>query len=293
MANQHTTKSIYDFIYLDTNKIHSYYAQLTNGLPNQKKYSDKTKNSRSGKVTGGPRDFIHGEYNSEKTGEEDYEELMDMAHVLPRHLINLLDERGMIAKKLATNHLGRLVLVKGLFHMIDVDQFSDLAEPIIKIYKKTVSEEEFNESLRDFTEDDLKDFINIFKSYPLRFQANLKVNTPASNATGKIPEEVYAWMSLQEEYFTHSFIDFSLKHTNVSTEDFYVLGVLDAIPEKFLNTEDEKKKLELMQKVVTSNVLGEFSFKFGAAFKSLVGRPDEFYGVSPICIFRNIDIPEL
>lgn len=277
-------KSIYDFIYIDTNKIHSYYAQLTDGLPNQKKISNKDGKVRSGRVVVGSTQVALAEGVGSTSLEESFEEMMDMAHVLPRDMINLLDEYKLIARKLGANNLGRLVLVKGLLHMFDAHSFNKFSGPILKITEKNLGTETFRQALGDFDDEMINAVKELLSSYPARIQANIQVKG------GKVAS--YAWMSLDEALFTSGYIDFSLKHNQASPEDFYVLGILDAIPSQFENVVLENDRKALVEKVSKSMPLGSFGSISSENIKNFMGRPNDFYGITPICIFRKIDIPD-
>lgn len=284
MAEQRTMKSIYDFIYIDTNKIHSYYAQLTDGLPNQKKVSNKEGMVRSARGVIGSTQVALGEGSGSSAREESLEEMMDMAHVLPRDMINLLDAHKLIARKLGANNLGRLVLVKGLLHMFDAHSFNKLSGPILTITKRNLGEEAFKEALGDFDDVMMGAVKELLSSYPARIQANIQVEGEKITS--------YAWMSLDEALFTSGYIDFSLKHNQASIEDFHVLGILDSLPSQFEDEQVKIKREKLVNKVTSSMPLGLFGSEASQKTKVFMGRPEDFYGITPVCIFRKIDIPE-
>lgn len=277
-------KSIFDFIYLDTNKIHSYYAQLTDGLPNQKKISNKDSKVRSARTVVGSTQVALAEGAGVNSQEESFESMMDMSHVLPRDIINLLDEHKLIAKKLGANNLGRLVLVKGLLHMFDVGSFNKLSTPILKITERNLGTEVFRQTLGNVDDEFVQSIKDILASYPARIQANIQVMGEKVNH--------YAWMSLDEDLFTSGYIDFSLKHNQASIEDFFVLGILDAIPSQFQDTNVKANRDALIDKVSQSMSLGLFGSVATNALNNFIGRPDNFYGITPICIFRKIDVPD-
>lgn len=280
MVKQHTTKSIYDFIYLDTNKIHSYYAQLMNGLPNQKRTINKEGKIKGGRGVLGSTQVGLAELSKISSKEDNLEELMDMAHVLPRDMINLLDEHRLIARKLAANNLGKLILIEGLIQFIDIDTVNKTSGPVMEW---TNSYTELTPEAISQNNNALK-ILDVLKAYPIRLQANIQVE---GNQTLQ-----YAWMSLQEDMLTNSHIDFSLKHALSPPENFYVLGVLDALPDRLIPSGVVDKQKKMHDKLFSSNAFNQVSLAMGDAFVTMVGRSKDFYGITPVCIFRKIDIPE-
>lgn len=277
MAKQQTTKSIYDFIYLDLDRIHSYYAQLTDGLPNQKTLSNREQKVRGGKVTAFPRDVVHFEGCGDDTKEETLEQLMDMHHVLPRDMINLLDEHCLISKKLAASNLGKLVMVEGLIHFSDFETLSNSSEPVFNIVGNM---DEFKEHGGD-SSIDFKTFFKVMDVLNAGVQASLQVKSQILN---------YAWMSLDSKYLTSAHLVSALKHTTFSSEKFYVLGILDAIPEKFENdTSHQNEQEKFNEALLAANPLNSAIFSMNQMSQELAGRPKDFFGITPISIFRVLE----
>lgn len=270
MAKQQTTKSIYDFIYLDLDRIHSYYAQLMDGVPNQKTSSNREQKTLTNKITTGPRDIVHYDGRKEDTKEESLEQLMDMHHVLPRDMINLLDEHCLISKNLAANNLGKLVMIKGLINFSDFETLgknSDAAMDSLKSEGGQLSTKE---------EADMKTVFSVIKAYPIDVQATMQIK----NITIQ-----HAWMALDKKYLTSAHLVSALKHKTLSSEEFIVLGILDAIPDKFVK--DESEDLAKFKRTLTNaKPFFQALFSMSDAYKEIIGRPDDFYGITPVSIFR-------
>lgn len=281
MGKPHIMKSIYDFIYLDNDKICSYYAQLTDGLPNQKKTSNKKSHIQGGKATAGPRDVIHGELDSHRSLEDSFETSYDMAHVLPRDMINLLDDYKLIAKKLAVNNLGKLVLVEGYIYFNDFELMSKATGPTIDFMENLQPD---NKEVQNNAKV-AKPLVNLLQAYPIRLQANVKITSSGSAQ--------HAWMTLQEKNLTSSTVDFALRYESVSPEKFFILGILDALPEKFDNKDEAVIKEEFNKKLLASGIFNEAIMSMNGAFNTLLGRPKDFFGITPICIFRKIGVPHI
>lgn len=269
MAKQQTTKSIYDFIYLDLDRIHSYYAQLMDGVPNQKTSSSREQKNHNYKATAGPRDILHMAGEKGSSIEESLDQLMDMHHVLPRDMINLLDRHELISKKLAASNLGRLVMVQGLINFADFETLS----------KNSDVATEYAQVDGEFTDDEkknVKNVIKIIKAYPIGVQATMQIKSSTTQ---------HAWMALDKKYLTSAHLVSALKHDMLSSEEFIVLGILDAIPDKFVT--DESKDLErFRESLVNAKPFFDALFSMSGTYKELIGRPNDFYGITPVSIFR-------
>lgn len=274
MAKQQTTKSIYDFIYLDLDRIHSYYAQLMDGVPNQKTSSNREQKTMAHKLTTGPRDILHYDGRKEDINEESLEQLMDMHHVLPRDMINLLDEHCLISKNLAANNLGKLVMIKGLINFSDFETLTKNSDVAINYLKESFEENGGKISTKQET--DMKNIISVINAYPIGVQATMQVKSSTTQ---------HAWMALDKKYLTSAHLVSALKHKTLSSEEFMVLGILDAIPDKFIKDESEEMD-GFKSSLINAKPLFDALFSMSASYKELIGRPDAFYGITPISIFR-------
>lgn len=270
MAKQQTTKSIYDFIYLDIDRIHSYYAQLMDGIPNQKTSSSREQKTISHKATAGPRDVVHYEGRKEDSREESLEQLMDMHHVLPRDMINLLDEHNLISKRLAANNLGRLVMIQGLINFADFETLGKNSSVAIDYARENGT------NFSDKEEAEMKNVMKIIDAYPIGVQATMQVKSTTTQ---------HAWMALDKKYLTSAHLVSALKHEILSSEEFIVLGILDAIPDKFVKDDSEHLD-KFRNNLIDAKPFFEALFSMSGAYKELIGRPDEFYGITPVSIFR-------
>lgn len=275
MAKQQTTKSIYDFIYLDLDRIHSYYAQLMDGVPNQKTSSSREQKSHSYKGTIGPRDITHFEGQKGDSIEESLDQLMDMHHVLPRDMINLLDEHELISKKLAANNLGRLVMITGLINFSDFETLVKNSGVAIGYLKESYLENGQEVSSKDETA--MNNIISVITEYPIGVQATMQIK---SSTTQRV------WMALDKKYLTSAHLVSALKHNSLSSEEFVVIGILDAIPDKFVVKEDLENIENFKKSLIDANPFFDALFSMSTSYKELIGRPDEFYGITPISIFR-------
>ena len=239
------------------------------GVPNQKTSSSREQNSRSHKATAGPRDFAHYEGQKTESRDESLEQLMDMHHVLPRDMINLLDQYKLISKKLAANNLGKLVMIQGLINFADFETLSknsDTAVEYARVNNSNFSTEE---------ENNVRNLIKIIEVYPIGVQATMQVKSASTQ---------HAWMALDKKYLTSAHLVSALKHQILSSEEFIVLGILDAIPDKFV--EDSAELDGFRDNLINAKPFFEALFSMSGAYKEIIGRPDEFYGITPISIFR-------
>ncbi len=278
MAKQQTTKSIYDFIYLDIDRIHSYYAQLTDGVPNQKTISENESLTTKRGMSALPRDVVH--VTGEQINNQDigFQQSMDMAHVLPKDMINLLDEHNFIHKKLSKDNLGKLVLIKGLLHFSDFETLAKVSDIFIDL-------DPFADESDDDIENrniELKMLSKTISAYQLQIKATLQVQSTSKQ---------YAWMALDKKYLTNAHAVSVLQHNICSPEEFYVLGIVDATPDKFTEKED-KERIDNFYNHLNANNQDSLSAEAisatNEAYKTFLGRNKDYYGITPISIFREL-----
>lgn len=278
-----TIKSIYDFIYLDREKLGSISAQIfDHGLLLSSKYlaqnshgsteSSSTGADVSGGVSlpgiakGGIKVSGTASGSEQITGTEGIEHSYDSYYVAPINLLNKLDELKLIKSGLLDAEYGQIVLIQGSFCLKDVSLINDIWIPI---------------SRRFFTE-----AVNLHVSTgdplvedPELQLSNLNNLAPVIAAMSKCvacffrTEDYSVWSTLKREFLTVNPTDFIIKNSENVPGMWFCLGILDTKP--------------------ADSAL----FKYGPGFplnsslkevRDVLGVSDESYGVTPIAIFRKI-----
>lgn len=262
-------RSIFDFLYVDTYRIKSYYAQLTGfGALSGLKMSDNTvmtqlKEASIGvpTVTGGKLSHTDMVTNA---GERSYDPMPSM----PSDVINRLDELGFIEHHLSPDNLGRLVLLSGKLGISDISLLKDASDALLKQVAEDKASLENNLNKRKKIYDQEikanKHIFDFLKQIPYSLEARLLLNG----------DEV--WMTLNREEIIGSAYEINFKHGDFLSGNYYVLGVLDATPNDDYSNHQHQNELRVAMSSMTQEL------------KKLMGRPNSCYGITPIAIFRVI-----
>lgn len=268
--------SLYDFIYVDRDRLASYSAQLFNdGILSSAKKSVHSQDAKS-KTFSGHLGVASAALDGLSTIGEVYERTFDASWTLPLNVINSLDEHGFIKKDFKTAGMGSVVLVKGSAALLDVGLIKSLWEPALDFFvsflpDKTARHRSEKKQLRD----QWSKFGNILSRFPLSVQIHLD------------SEGSKLWASLNQECMIARSDDIALKYGGSITGECIVIGVLDARP-------DEGDRSGESEHLDADLDISDFSNLFAAmttmmnSIRDLVGRPSGAYGITPIMISRII-----
>lgn len=266
-------KSLFDFFYLDNRKISSFYAQLTgNGSIESYKEIHGITDSKSMEATVGVPTVTGGRLGSNEQANSGAERSYNAVHTMPREMINKLDELGFVSRILCESNLGRLVLLKGKLGLVDVNMLSAIVEPALNFYLKSMKDSS-DKADRDEAKEIGKikqDLIDFIQNVPFAIQSRFIVESE------QITEEV--WMTLNRDELSTPTHDMNFKHGEFMAGEWYLLGILDALPNDDINYEGkDDSELQDMIKMFVNEL------------KNLAGRPKSSFGITPIAIFRNIE----
>jgi len=266
-----STKSVYDFFYVDTGKIKSFYAQLTgNGSISTLKQTNQGSDQQHKEATVAMPAVAGGKLGYTHVVQESDERVYDAIPTMPREMINRLDELGYIYKELSPEMLGNLVLYKGTLGVVDVSVVKELVEPAINFQVKELSKGSAAQKREAQTfKNQLKDIVGLMKAIPYAIEAQLIVSRSDNSGTNE-----HIWMTLSREEMVGSPHDLNFKHGEFLAGDWYVLGVLDATPNDTVEHAPPRTEVSTM----VSTVVG--------MLRQLFGRSEQSYSMTPIAIFR-------
>lgn len=259
----HDIKSIFDFLYLDNTKIKSFYAQLTGlgALTNVKENDElstvQNKDAGVSVLSVASAKIAHQE-GMKRAGER----LYDAIPTMPREMINKLDELGFIERELSEKTAGQLVLLQGKLSITDISSLKDLIEPAFNFKVQELMKTKSSKMQQIRLKQEFQSVLDLVKVIPYALEATLHIGDDT------------VWMTLNRDEMVGNPHDINLKHGNILFGDYYVLGVLDAIP--------NNKQAPMNHK------LREFIGDFVDEFLAEIGRSPESYGITPIAIFRVI-----
>ncbi|MCA4780482.1 hypothetical protein IF090_12790 [Acinetobacter towneri] len=264
-------ESIFDFFYLDNPKIKSFYAQLNGlGALNTLKNTSQIGDTRKMEATVGVPAVTGGKMANDHTVNTTSEQLYDGLPTMPREMINRLDELGFIQRELAPENLGGLVLVKGYLNIVDIEVMKAVIDPALHFALGSMpNTTSAHKNKREEFKSSTKPIVDFMKNIPFALSCNMFVPSESGDLT-------QVWMSLSREDMPSFVHDINFKHGEKLAGMWYVLGILDAIP----NSMD-------VSDVVLPNIGEMEQFKKAMSeMMKMFGRDDESYGMTPVAIFR-------
>ncbi|STY79417.1 hypothetical protein [Moraxella catarrhalis] len=263
------TELLFDFLYVDTYRIKSYYAQLTGrGALSLLKMSDNTSTTQLKEATLGVPTVGGGKLSFNALTNQLSEHSYDPMPSMPSDVINRLDELGFIERDLTVDNLGNLVLLSGKLGISDISLLKDVSDALLKQLAEEKSSLETNPKKRkQVYEQEIKANKHIFdflKQIPYSLEARLILGD----------DEV--WMTLNRDEIIGSAYEINFKHGDFLSGEYYVLGVLDATP----NDDYQSPIIQTQFKLAMTTMVQDL--------KNLLGRPSTCYGITPVAIFRVI-----
>lgn len=291
-----TTVSVYDFIYHDARRIASFLSQfdesghLTQISRSAKISQEKTDVGKANASVG----IAGGEMTrsaSDQHGRES-QRIYDPMWANARVFLDYLDEAGRIQRDIPRAQIGQFVLVSGTLAISDLQ----LMEQTWRLESvKSLMLSGFNNQLQipdlpkgqrnnphllnakraaeqaaKAAKDGINLFFDLIKILPHTIQARL-VGSEA------------IWCSLARDGMTFDASDLVLKYGTEIPGNWSILGILDANPDDLdLHSTSQPSwgnGEEMAVKMV--NIIAPVTRNF-------LGRPADFYGVTPLLIFREI-----
>lgn len=269
-----STDSLYDFLYVDTERASRIIAQLyAPGVVTSIK-NISSEGEKSVKQGGVDLKVAKGGLSVEDAITQTQEKLFDSSWSLPINLLDKLSESQLIKKGIEGQNLGQLVLIEGQISFFDISFFQRSIPFISKMFlnqhndaKKGKKISADNIPLADgLTFGMVKDLLDIIPD-------GIQIDFIDENGNN-------IWMTINRENFTINPDDMALKYGDIIPGVWYALGLVDALPNHLYKdytpaefpSNDMKSGLKLML----------------SGLQDAVGRSSEAYSVTPIVLFRKI-----
>ena len=255
--------SVFEFLYADRARLAHLLSQLTDdGIV----ATSKRVASRSSANTGGFKlsaGIASGNGDLSDQATESLENVFDASWMLPSNALLVLQENGLIQTG-PPYSIGCIAQIKGSLSISDIS--------LVKLMWETVSEQalqSIHQSQKKIKRQEFTRTGQVVKDLPDTVQAVVRSGNYAF------------WSLLDNKDPTFSTHAVSLKYGSQIQGEWYLIGILDAMPDASSEaTQDHDIKSPLEQ-------FGEVSDNL----RTIIGRPSEFYGVTPLAIFRPINIP--
>ncbi|TXN44629.1 hypothetical protein [Methylobacterium sp. WL7] len=280
--------SVYDFIYQDVRRIGSFLAQFEeHGVRQLIKATEavskteSTRSTASGTISvplvGGGGGSVDLSAASENRDAAEY--TFDPLWTNARRLLDYLTQHELLNKEIWETRLGSFVQLEGALAIID----PNLAKPIIKVKsiketmrKSIVAGLSGTPGERNKMFDAFVDLIDVM-------QSSVQAHLSGSNFT--------AWSALSETALSITSSDLALKHGSFIPGRWTLVGILDAFPDPKAEPTPENPEPQTMDDVVAEfagTMIGTMTAQITSVSRELVGRPRNFFGVTPLVIFREV-----
>lgn len=292
---EQTTGSVFDFLYHDGRRVASFLAQFDpSGSLTQVSSTLHAEQTRvdtqrlEGSV--GPR-FAKGAMSAidetRSRRQDDMMRVYDPMWANARALLDLLDERGMIQRRLSTARMGQIVLIKGTLGIYDLGIMAGFwgLGSVKKLIAAGTNNTKLPRSLSQSpagrevkaqleaqakaAKDGMAFFMEIAPSLPHSAHASL-VTDAGENV----------WCNISTSGLSMSTSDILLKHGINIPGEWAVLGIMDASPDPItIKSRDQTPDgAEMVAKVFET---------LAPVVRQFLGRPETSYGITPLLIFRE------
>lgn len=273
-SEQRDTDSVFDFLYIDTARLGSFYAQ-TSG----RGYGHVTAVSRGDEVNsshGGAASVeadvlvagMKGDVNAQRGATNSVTTSYDPTWAAARAVLDKLSELGFIGRGIDGAEVGELRVCSGSLTVLDLGfmrLFAELAsasgdfQQQVKRGRMVVNVPKSQEQ---------KMWAKIFQGLPYAVQG--QVATPDGDV----------WFTMDMDKMTRAPEQFSLMHGSNIPGVWHVLGIVDAVPQSEKPDNEE-----------ASPSLHQGARMMASAYQQLLGRSAETYGITPLLLFREITQP--
>lgn len=268
-----STDSLFDYFYVDKERVNALTAQLfPSGVLNGVKQTSGESEKDLKEIKAG-LPIIGAKTNASESWTRSQERFFDSSWSLPLNLLDKLFEAGKMKSNLIDAKLGDIVLIKGMMKVFDA-QMVHLCMPIVKKIKINELKNEKNASLKTKLKKELSDLENaeeLMKILPENTHIDF------ADSCGHC-----SWMSVDPLNLTTTLSDISLKYGHFIPGEWNILCIVDAY------ADDSKTDNPSAPYPSISNDLKAAIEPMLVMMRSMMGRPEGSFGVTPLIIFRSL-----
>ncbi len=283
---------VLDFLYHDARRVASFLAQFDTsghliGLKQSETVSESegeegtiqaTANALVARAAG---TFIQRRNSS---GGEASERTYDPFWVNALTFLDFLTERNLINRDITKARIGQFVLGTGPLLVADLSLLKIIwNNPTLKAQnletelKAIVFPENCTEEMQKTMQREVELGHELIPGLPHNLQARL------------IDKFANIWCGLSEDSLVGSAADIALKHGAVVGGAWNILGILDAVPyNPNATTEDGRPFMEFVSDLAGPGG-GRQALNLAQIARNSMGRPERYYGVTPLLIYRQIE----
>lgn len=262
--------SLFDFIYLDRNRLSSYSAQLSDlgTLTSVKSVSNSSDRSIKNLNLGLPK-LLEAGTIEEQALAQGLERNFDTWWMLPLNVMGMLQEHDLISTDLENANYGQLVLIEGSIRFVDLRLLRDNWKHIGKVIAS---------AMPDMTASHKRKKQEQAESFGII--ADFASTMPHLLSLRMISGEHSTWSTLEPDNMVINPFDLMMKHGSIIAGTWHMIGLLDAKPYD-----------DVSDGIIPSN-MGESGIEYVMSemvggLRGLMGRNSEAYGITPLAIFRK------
>ncbi|TCT35361.1 hypothetical protein [Martelella mediterranea] len=298
-----STDSVFDFLYYDAHRVGSFLSQfddfghlqaLSRHESAGRGKSEIGRVSGSGGVPGIVKGGGHHETGTSAGYHQEAQHTYDPYWSNALSLLDYLQDRNMLDREVKTARIGQIVLFSGGLSVRDLGLIQNAMKlPSVSALISSGGQENESRQVR-------------------RRKEKKPSSEPSAEAfglelLGLLPHGVQMelqsgdksfWASLREDGLVVSSSDLFLKHGVTLPGEWFVLGILDAIPgiddeESFVAGDTSAQNASQSREpsypsAIEQSVFAALIDQLVPAAKTLLGRRGDQYGVTPLMIFRQV-----
>jgi len=290
--------SVFDFLYCDSERIGSFLAQFDDSglLEKVIQRESATKGAKRGVEfslgggamlagTGGTGN-IGIKRGPTEEGSEASERVYNPLWVNARTFLDYLAERDLIAGDVMHAGIGQFVKISGILKVIDLTIIKKIIEnPILAKALAAASDAAVNAHHQGTSRAERRRNEAITHSAPLKSPSQAETGMALASLFGMTTQaiilnrDVSAWCTLRDQNLIVSAADLLLQHGLLIAGEWTTIGILDAKPGRSVDASTIEGESTPLVNALTHMI---------PAVRNLVGRPDAYFGVTPLLILRQI-----
>ena len=267
MESEKPKVTLYDFLYIDRERIKSLYAQIFGGLLNAVQQAEASSNTSKDAVEFSAVKVVTIGTDEQKTVTESRLENIDPHDLLLRDVLQHVAEHGLIASDPAKAAVGSLVLLNGSVTVLDmrsISTFFDIFIDMVAIGKAP------NPEWAGKGKEEKKRTFSMIKKYLDAAALGVQIIF----RSGRIS----VWGTLNPTYLRESVGDLTTKHGPRLSGEWHLLAIVDSVgPHEVM---DGTGLSDLLKAVITGN----------NEMIKILGRPADNTGVTPLVLFRKLQL---
>lgn len=276
--------SVFDFLYHDPLRIASFLGQFDpSGVAQSLKRTDQTSSSSSdgtndalkfniGVASGALGEKLSTTSEARHGAERTYDPLWSNA----RAFLDYLEQKGMIERDLLKARIGQFVLFRGALSISDLTLLSRAwTLPQMRTLLGADTTEQQTRKHRNSSAKKPEQSMSAFGLDMLSILPH-SVQATVSSSTMSV------WANLKPDCLATEPSDLTLKHGFEVPGEWNVLGILDAQPS---STAGDQPDIDVSS---TAQVVQNVFKLLAPLTRTMMGRPDEAFAVTPLLLFREV-----